>query len=93
MEIKEGYMPFKGYRTYYRITNPNGSKTPIIFCHGGPGSTHNFFEIFDEFAYDDDRPVVLYDQLGCGKSYVKEGLNDDLWNKETWVSELIALRK
>ncbi|MBQ9448468.1 MAG: proline iminopeptidase-family hydrolase [Acholeplasmatales bacterium] len=93
MEIKEGYMPFKGYRTYYRITNPNGSKTPIIFCHGGPGSTHNFFEIFDEFAYDDDRPVVLYDQLGCGKSYVKEDLNDDLWNKETWVNELIALRK
>ena len=33
----------------------------------------------------------MYDQLGCGNSYV-EG-HPELWTPETWVNELIALRK
>ena len=33
----------------------------------------------------------MYDQLGCGKSYV-EG-HPELWKTETWVDELDALRK
>jgi proline iminopeptidase len=92
MEIKEGYMNFLGFKTYYRIVNPNGKKTPLVILHGGPGSTHNFFEIFDHFAFEDDRPLVMYDQIGCGKSLV-EGSHKELWKKETWVDELIALRK
>ena len=42
MEIKEGYMPFMGYQTYYRIVGKTEEcKSPIILLHGGPGSTHN----------------------------------------------------
>ena len=35
--------------------------------------------------------LVMYDQIGCGNSYV-DG-RPELWKAETWVNELIALRK
>ena len=35
MEINDGYMPFKGFKTYYRIMD-GGDKTPLICLHGGP---------------------------------------------------------
>ena len=92
MEIKEGYINFLDFKTYYRIVNPSGKKTPLLMLHGGPGSTHNSFELFDHFAYDDDRPIIMYDQLGCGKSVIESG-HTSLWTKETWVKELENLRK
>lgn len=91
MEIKEGYLSFRGYKTYYRIANPNGKKTPLLMLHGGPGSCHDSFEIMDDFAFLDDRPVVTYDQLGCGKSSLDDP-HINLWKKETWVEELINAR-
>lgn len=92
MEIKEGYMSFLGYRTYYRLVGENKKgKTPLILLHGGPGSTHNTLEVLDDLA-DDGRLLVYYDQLGCGLSSV-EGSHTELWTKETWVKELEALRK
>jgi proline iminopeptidase len=90
--ITEGYMPFMGYKTYYRIagSRKDNGKAPLICLHGGPGSTHNYFEVLDCVADEDDRMVVMYDQLGCGLSYI-EG-HPELWTKETWMNELFALR-
>ena len=34
------------------------------------------------------RAVIMYDQLGCGKSFV-EG-HPELWTPETWLNELCA---
>ncbi|MEF9916528.1 MAG: proline iminopeptidase-family hydrolase [Lachnospiraceae bacterium] len=91
MKITEGYMPFKEYKTYYRIVGECiGDKKPIVLLHGGPGSTHNYFEVLDNVA-EDGRAVIMYDQLGCGNSFVAN--RPDLWTAETWVEELIALRK
>ena len=92
MEIKEGYIDYLEYKTYYRIVNPNGSKTPLLMLHGGPGSTHNAFEVLDDLAIEDDRPIVMYDQIGCGKSIIDKN-HQELWVKETWVNELINLRE
>lgn len=89
MDIKEGYLDFLEYKTYYRIVNPNGKKTPLLLLHGGPGSTHNSFELLDHVAYDDDRPFVMYDQLGCGLS---SDADKSFYNKNTWVKELKNLR-
>ena len=38
-KITEGYMPFKGYQTYYRIVGEqkDNGKAPLICLHGGPG--------------------------------------------------------
>ncbi len=92
MEIKEGYINYLNYKTYYRIVNPNGGNTPLLMLHGGPGSTHNSFELFDNLAYETDRPIIMYDQIGCGKSVIPNG-HEELWKKETWAEELINLRK
>ena len=92
MEIKEGYIHWKQYQTYYRIANPQGKKTPLCILHGGPGSTHNSYEVFDHVALEDDRPILLYDQLGCGLSSL-EGEHKTLWRKDVWVEELIEIRK
>lgn len=91
MEIKEGYVSFDGYKTYYRIVNPEGKKTPLLLLHGGPGSTHNSFEVLDPLAEMDDRPLIMYDQLGCGKSAI--GPHPNLWKADLWARELINLRE
>lgn len=91
MKISEGYMPFMGYKTYYRTVGERTDKAPLILLHGGPGSTHNYFEVLDRVAEEDGRMLVMYDQIGCGNSYV-DG-RPELWKAETWVNELIALRK
>ena len=67
MKITEGYMPFKEGQTYYRITGEcKGDKKPLVLLHGGPGSTHNYFEVLDEVAERDDRALIMPDQIGCG---------------------------
>lgn len=90
MDILEGKTPFLEYETYYRIVNPNGKKTPLLLLHGGPGSTHNYFEVFDALAKEDDRPLIMYDQIGCGESFISG--HPELFNAEVWMDELTQIR-
>lgn len=91
MKITEGYMPYLGYKTYYRIVGEcRDGKKPLLLLHGGPGSTHNYFEVLDILA-DTGRAIISYDQIGCGNSYV-DG-HPELWCQKTWDNELIELRK
>ena len=87
MTIKEGRMPFMGYSTYYRIVGEPSGRPPLLLLHGGPGSTHNYFEVLDRVAGETGRQVISYDQIGCGESYL-DG------HPELWASEqhrMIAL--
>ena len=88
--IKEGYMPFQDSNTYYRITGEPSDLPPLILIHGGPGSTHDYFELLDPLA-DSGRQIIMYDQTGCGKSWW-DG-STDRFTKETWLDELDALRQ
>lgn len=91
MKITEGYMPYLGYQTYYRIVGESRDwKNPLVLLHGGPGSTHNYFELLDALA-EEGRALIMYDQLGCGRSAT--GSHPELWNMETWKGELEALRQ
>lgn len=91
MKIEEGYMPFRGYQTYYRIVGEaNPDKAPLLLIHGGPGSSHNYFELMDDYA-ETGRQLIMYDQVGCGKSSLPE--DPAVYVKETWVAELMALRE
>lgn len=90
--IIEGYISYLGYQTYYRIVgDPASRKTPLLMLHGGPGSTHNYFELLDSLAEEDGRLLISYDQIGCGNSYL-DG-HPELWTMETWIGELKAVRK
>ncbi|MFT9363407.1 MAG: proline iminopeptidase-family hydrolase [Liquorilactobacillus nagelii] len=91
MKIQEGYMPFHQYQTYFRIVGEaNQDKAPLLLTHGGPGSSHNYFELIDDYAKT-GRQLIMYDQIGCGKSSIPE--DESIYVKETWAHELIALRK
>ena len=90
--VREGMIPYLSYRTYYRIAGDPGSrKTPLLLLHGGPGSTHNYFEVLDRLAEEDGRQIISYDQLGCGRSFL-DG-QPELWTMETWLGELTTVRE
>ena len=63
-KITEGTMPYLGYETYYRIVGEkNPDKAPLLLLHGGPGSTHNYFEVLDDLADRDNSQIIMYDRM------------------------------
>lgn len=86
--IQEGYIPVTGGRVWYKVVNP-GSGIPLLTLHGGPGSPHDYLEPFTRLA--NERPVIFYDQLGCGKSERPDDAS--LWQRGRFVEELSQIRK
>jgi proline-specific peptidase len=65
-------------------------KLPLLVLHGGPGFPHDYLEDLAELAAG-GRPVVFYDQLGCGKS--DHPADPSLWVMETFVEEIGVVRQ
>lgn len=61
----EEYINVTGGKVWYRIVG-SGNKTPLLLLHGGPGSTSYYLNPLRELGKD--RPVIFFDQLGCGRS-------------------------
>ena len=88
MRAREGYVDFRGHRTWYRFVGDlNSPVTPLLALHGGPGSTHNYFRPLEELA--SERPIVLYDQIGCGKS---DRPTDIEWSVDVFRDEVTTVR-
>jgi proline-specific peptidase len=86
---RTGYIPFRGGRTFYKIFGSvRRGKTPLLILHGGPGSAHNY--LLDLASLSKDRPVIFYDQFGCGKSSGRRKPSE--WKTETFIAELDAVR-
>jgi proline-specific peptidase len=85
----EGFVEFRGYRTWYRVVGDRDTRrVPLLALHGGPGSTHHYFAPLERLS--DERAVVLYDQLGCGSS----DRGDDIeWNLGVFRDEVVAVRQ
>jgi L-proline amide hydrolase len=92
MNRSEGYVPFRGYRTWYRVVGDReeAGKLPVLFLHGGPGGTHDYLESLEPMA-EMGRRAIFYDQLGCGKSDLPDEAS--LWKVETFVDEVAAVRE
>jgi proline-specific peptidase len=88
MRALEGRTPFRGYETWYRDVGPENG-VPLVCLHGGPGSSHHYFEPLEALA-EEGRRVVMYDQLGCGSSDRPD--DPDLWTVELFVDEVGAVR-
>lgn len=84
MSITEGYIEVTGGKVWYQIHDKDTGKTPLIILHGGPGSSHYSLQGLRVLA--EDRPVIFYDQLGCGKSDRPDDAS--LWKIERFVEEL-----
>jgi proline iminopeptidase len=86
-QAREGYVAVTGGRVWYRIAGA-GAGTPLLVIHGGPGVPHDYLEPLE--ALGDERPVVFYDQLGCGRSDLPD--DPSLWRIERFVAEVAQLR-
>ena len=62
----DGFVDVPGGRVAFRVVG-SGPSTPVLFIHGGPGSSSCDF-VANVSGIAADRPVILYDQLGSGYS-------------------------
>jgi proline iminopeptidase len=83
-----GTIPVEGGRVWYAV-HGRGTRTPLLVLHGGPGIPHDYLTNLDRLG--DERPVVFYDQLGCGQSERPD--DPTLWTRERFARELGQVRK
>jgi proline-specific peptidase len=90
--VKEGFVPFAGHRTWYRIAGEGetAGKLPLLCLHGGPGATWHHMTPYAGLA--EGRRVVCYDQLGCGNSALDEPHDPALWTLELYLEEIDTIR-
>jgi proline-specific peptidase len=80
-------------KTWYRIYGElkPGVSRPLILLHGGPGvATPVLAPAMENVilpALQPDHPIVMYDQIGCGRSTHLPNRKGD---KEFWVPELFV---
>lgn len=85
---REGFIPVTGGRVWYQVIG-EGDAIPLLALHGGPGVPHDYLEALEDLA--DERPVIFYDQLGCGRSDRPDDVS--LWQVERFVEEVSLVRK
>ncbi len=62
---------------------------PVLILHGGPGAASYYMEPLAE-RLSEHRPVIVYDQLGCGRSDAPD--DTSLWTVDRSVEELDQVR-
>ena len=92
MSDSEGHVTWDGHRTWYRRRGEAvpGGPAPIVLLHGGPGGTHDYLEPLLDLG-DGGRPVVLYDQLGNGRSDHLRDAPVEFWTVDLFKRELTCL--
>lgn len=87
LEPGDGRLEVEGGSIFYRVMG-SGPGVPLLLLHGGPGYTSHYLEPLGVLG--DDRPVIVYDQLGSGRS---DWVTDtQLLNIHRYVRELESIR-
>jgi L-proline amide hydrolase len=85
---QQGAITFRDWKTWFRVTGDLESpKTPLVVLHGGPGAPHDYVLRMARIA-ERGRPVIHYDQLGCGRSTHLPEQGADFWTVELFLDEL-----
>src|ERR1700712_1494894 len=84
-----GMIDVPGGRVWYQRLG-EGSALPLLALHGGPGAGHYYLDPFVE-RMSAHRPVVVFDQLGCGESEKPDA--PALWTVDGAVEELDGVRE
>ncbi len=88
LSVGESYLEVPGGKIWYKVTG-EGRQVPLVLIHGGPGASSGYMKAFEELG--NDRQIIRYDQLGCGKS---DFITDtSLFNIDNFVNELDSLRR
>src|SRR5687768_7077068 len=77
----EGFIEVEGGKVWYKIFGSDKKKTPILLLHGGPGFPGYYLSPLETLSLD--RPVIFYDQLGCGRS--DKPTDTALWKLKRFV--------
>jgi proline-specific peptidase len=82
----ERWVAVPGGRVWVSTVGGGGGLT-LLVLHGGPGSSHDYLVSLE--ALGGERPVIFYDQLGCGRS--ERPADPSLWRIDRYVQELQAV--
>lgn len=84
-----GFIQVPGGKVWYRIVGADKPGIPLLTLHGGPGMPSYYMSPLGNLA--NERPVIFFDQLGCGRS---DHPNDTtLWTIPRFVEEVKAVRE
>ncbi|KAL0955742.1 hypothetical protein HGRIS_001958 [Hohenbuehelia grisea] len=80
------------FQTWYQVTGDlHSGKRPLVALHGGPGVPHSYMLAHLDLYTSYNIPVVLYDQLGCGKSTHLREKPKEFWTVDLFMNELSNL--
>lgn len=88
VETREGQIQVSGGQVWFRVVG-GGDAIPLLTLHGGPGAGHDYLESLEALA--SERPVIFYDQLGCGRS--DQPGDTSLWRIGRFVREVDEVRE
>lgn len=86
--MKTKIVPVPGGKVWTGIVG-DGDGNPMLCLHGGPGLPHDYLTPLGDLG--DTRPVVFYDQLGCGLSDSPD--DENLWTLQRSLAEVAAVRE
>ena len=81
----------KGNFTVWTKRFGNNPRIRVLLLHGGPGSTHEYFESFESFLPAEGIEFIYYDQLGS--AYSDQPTDDSLWTVDRFVDEVEQVRQ
>jgi proline iminopeptidase len=81
--------PAGEYRVWTKRTG-NNPDLKLLLLHGGPGSTHEYFEACDSYLPAAGVEYYYYDQLGSGRSDQPD--DPSLWEVDRFVDEVEQVR-
>jgi proline iminopeptidase len=88
LESGQGYVLVNGFKLFYRTF---GTGSNVLLClHGGPGAIHDYLLPLGRLG-DENLKVVLYDQLGCGRS--QRPVDTSLFRADYYVEEVEGIRQ
>ena len=82
----------KTCKTWYKVFGniKSSTRVPLVVLHGGPGVTHSYLLSIADLVKTHEIPVILYDQIGCGRSTHLQEKNGDtsFWTEQLFIDEL-----
>ncbi|KAH9828770.1 proline iminopeptidase [Rhodofomes roseus] len=95
--VSEGTIPFihqgETYQTFYKVFGDlkNRTRAPLIGLHGGPGLAHDYLIPLGDLTSSASVPVILYDQIGGGRSTHLPKKSKEFWTIDLFLDELVNL--
>jgi proline-specific peptidase len=81
------------YKTWYTVYGDlKSGQTPLVVLHGGPGMSHDYMLALADLSAH-SIPVILYDQIGNGRSTRIHDKPATFWTIDLFIDELESLLK